>query len=317
MDAGKERSGAKTAPTLTERAANRPPRTARPRRPGPQPSPVTGRISPSAAALSRPLLVLLPVLTFLAPALLVALAKQPVHTSEARLLVGGFDVEAQAVPGFVEASRTLASTYARLVTTPAVLDLVAEQLDMDADDLDGHVDATSVPESSIIRIEGMASSPRQATRYADAAAEALLQYASSTGAATNADDVLEEYESAAADNAAAQAALAEVERAVTAAAAPSAELRAQQAAARATADAASLRASTIAERYSLVQRNAGGTGQVRLVAPASYSGDDRRSTLQIAIAASLGLGLVAGIALATIVVNARTQERGGATSRND
>jgi len=51
---------------------------------------------------------------------------------------------------------------------------------------------------------------------------------------------------------------------------------------------------------------------VRIVAPAIYVGDDRKSTVELAIAASVGLGLVAGVALATLVVNqqvARTPSR--------
>src|SRR5206468_5370899 len=100
-----------TIPQLPTRPA--PPR--RSRRTDPVPSPVTRRVAPSAAAIARPLLVLLPVLTFLVPSLLVAFAKEPVHTAEARLLVGGFDAQSQAIPGFVSATESLASTFARLV----------------------------------------------------------------------------------------------------------------------------------------------------------------------------------------------------------
>jgi capsular polysaccharide biosynthesis protein len=265
------------------------------------PSPVTGRISPSAAVISRPLLVLLPMLTFLVPSLFLAFITQPVHTSEARLLVGGFDVQAQAVPGFVEASRTLASTYARLVSTPAIVKPVADALGAPASEVSGHISATSVPDSSIIRVEGTADNERDATRFADAAATALKEYAS--GGAVDADSVLAEYQQAATADAAAQASLVQIKAAVAASPAPSEALRTQQAEAQAAADAAKLQADTVAERYRALQQRSGTSSSIELVAPAAYVGSDRRSTLQLAAVTAIGLGLVVGVALATLVVN--------------
>jgi hypothetical protein len=287
------------------------PRRDRPRRLDPMPSPVTGRVSPSAAAIARPLLVLLPVLTFLIPSLFIAFTRTPEHTAEARLLVGGFDVQAQAVPGFVEAARTLASTYARLVSTPAIIDPVAKKLKVDPGDVSGHISATSVPESSIIRVEGDADNAQDAVRFADAAATALKNYAGgSRGAAT---DVLKEFQNASRANASAQSNLDRINRAVQASADPPPALREQQALAQAQADAAKLQADTLAQTYADARQ--GGSGQVQVVAPASYVGDNRRSMVQLAVAASVFLGLIVGVALATIVVNqAASRRRSASTS---
>lgn len=284
------------------------PRRDRPRRVDPMPSPATGRVSPSAAAIARPLLVLLPVVTFLVPSLFIAMTRTPEHTAEARLLVGGFDVQAQAVPGFVEAARTLASTYARLVGTPAIIDPVAKTLGVRPGDVSGHISATAVPESSIIRVDGTANDPEAAVRFADAAANALQKYAGGS-AGGGASDILKRYTDASRAYAAAAANLDRVNRAVQASADPSPALRDQQAQAQAQADAAKLRADSLAASYTNAQQNSGGSGQVRIVAPAAYQGDNRRSMVQLAIAASLFLGLVAGVALATIVVNQSVSRR--------
>jgi hypothetical protein len=308
MDTGKDGGG-----TATMARPTVPPRR-RARRTDPLPSPVTGRVAPSAAAIARPLLVLLPVLTFLVPSLLVAFTKAPTHTSEARLLVGGFDAQAQAIPGFVSASQSLASTYARLVSTPAIGDVVAKSLGQSAGSVSGHISATPVPESSIIRVEGKATSAAAATRFAQAAAEAVLSYARLTAGGDQLTKVASDYQAAAQANAAAQDNLDRTQRAVTASANPSAELLLQLAQARAAADTAKLEADTLATQYKNLQAAAGSSGQVRIVAPAVYIGDNRKSTVELAIAGSVGLGLIAGIALATLVVN---QQVGRRPSRAD
>jgi capsular polysaccharide biosynthesis protein len=108
------------------------------------------------------MLVALPILVLLVPSLAIALARQPVYTAESRLLIGGFNVEAQRVPGFVEASRTLAETYSRLVPTRAISERVAKILEVDVEEVEGHISASSVPDSSLIRVEGTGSSVKKA-----------------------------------------------------------------------------------------------------------------------------------------------------------
>jgi hypothetical protein len=100
-----------------------------------------------------------------------------------------------------------------------------------------------------------------------------------------------------------------VNRAVEVSPDPTPSLREQQAVAQAQTDAAKLRADSIAESYNNVQQSSGGSGQVQVVAPAAYQGDNRKSMVQLAIAASVFLGLVVGVALATIVVNQTVTRR--------
>lgn len=268
----------------------------------------TQRITPSQAVVARPMLVALPILVLLVPLLALALARQPVHSAEARLLVGGFNVEAQAVPGFVEASRTLAETYSRLVPTRAVTERVAEILQIDLQAVDGHVDATSVPESSIIRIIGTGSDEGEAIRFAAAAAQALEDYADQSGQLASTEELLDEYRQASVVLNTATArrdALKQQYDARTAAGSVTeADLQALTEA-EADVDRADLEAQTLAATYGDQRTNSGSSGNIDLIAPADATGTDRASSLQTAIAAPVILGLIAGIALATLVANRR------------
>lgn len=264
------------------------------RRVQPLPSPTTGRVSPSSAAIARPMLALLPVVTFLLPAIFVSFARTPTYTAEARMLVGGFDVESQAVPGFVEAARTLAETYSRLVETELIVEPVAEALGLDPSEVAGHISATSVPESSIIRVEGSASNSEAAIAFAQAAAIALEDYTGGRGAGTD-DAALDEYEQAVLELRSAEA---EEQRLSAATGAGAADVQAQAAAA---SERARLRVDSLRAQYA--GTGSGRSSQVQLIGQATDTGSDRQSTLMLAVGASVILGLIAGMALVTAVVN--------------
>jgi uncharacterized protein involved in exopolysaccharide biosynthesis len=266
------------------------------------------RHTPSQAVVARPFLVVLPVLVLLVPALALALARQPVYSAEARLLVGGFNVEAQAVPGFVEASRTLAETYSRLVPTRAVGERVAEILELDIDQVSGNIDATSVPESSIIKVTGTGGDAGEAVRYAAAAAQALEDYADQAASSTDIETLLDEYRQASLTlnqvTGRATALRAQYDALVAAGTDTEADLEALSAA-EADVARAQLEAETLANAYAASRERSGSSGNIDLVAPATSVGSDRSKNLQLAIAGPLLLGLVAGVALATLVANRR------------
>jgi hypothetical protein len=259
------------------------------------------------------MLVALPILVLLVPLVTLSLIRQPVHSAEARLLVGGFNVEAQAVPGFVEASRTLAETYSRVVPTRAISERVAETLKVDVDQVDGHLDATAVPESSIIRIIGKGDTDNAAVRFAAAAAQALEDYADQSGSVASAETLLDEYRQAsvALNTATARrdALQNQYDARVSAGSVTQNDLDALTAA-QADLDRAKLEADTLAATYGEQRANSGASGNVVLIAPADVTGTDRRSSLQTAVAASLILGALAGVALATVVANRRGANAG-------
>jgi capsular polysaccharide biosynthesis protein len=266
-----------------------------------------GRIPPSAAAVARPMLVLLPVLTFLFPSVALALLRQPVYTSEARLLVAGFDVQAAAIPGFVEASRSLAETYARLVETDAIVTPVVKDLGEPRSDVAGHISATSIPDSAIIKVEGKASSPEEAVRLTTAAADALVNYAKRISGGSSETTLLEDYRKASIALSEAQQQQATAEAAVTRATDATALASARRALAEAQAEVAA--AKLQADRAGTQYTEGGTGGGVQLIGPAIDAYSDKRSKLQLAIAAPTLLGLIVGVALATLVVNR------GATTR--
>jgi len=266
------------------------------------------RLTPSQAVVQRPFLVALPVIVLLVPALAWAMLRPPTYTAEARMLVGGFNVEAQAVPGFVAASQTLAETYSRLVSTRTIEERVAQILQVDVASVDGHIDATSVPESAIIRITGTDDEEETAVQFAAAAAQALQDYASTSGRGEDAEALLDQYRAARVElnqaTARRDALRGQYDARVAAGSATDADLAALSEA-EADVDRAQLKADTLAGAYGDVEASAGGAGTPSVIAPASSGGDDRSRNLQLAIAAPLLLGSVAGVALATLVANRR------------
>lgn len=256
-------------------------------------STVTGRVAPSTAVVARPMLVLLPVLVFLVPGLFLALTRTPVHTAQTRLLVGGFNAESRAVPGYVEASKTLAETYARLVSTPAIKDPTAKALNIAPSEVD--LSATAVPGSSIIAVEATSTNQRTAIRLANAGAKALVEYTQHSGGEPAA--LLSEYVAARQELAEAQD-----DRDQLAATASTPTQRTALARAEAELSAAQARSDAAAQKYENAI-DAGSAGLLQIVAPAGITKDDRAQNVQLTVAATLGLGLIIGVALATLVVN--------------
>jgi hypothetical protein len=133
-------------------------------------------------------------------------------------------------------------------------------------------------------------------------ADALEKYATSSSGGANAGQLLDEFQEASRTLASAQATLTRVNVALDANP-NSATLLDQKVTTQAAVDAAKLRADALGQRYTSYLEGTGGGGHVELVSPAGYVGSNRKSMVQLAIAASVGLGLVVGIALATLVVN--------------
>jgi hypothetical protein len=102
-------------------------------------------------------------------------AQAPVeYTSEARLAVGSTSLRSLSVPGYVEATEQLASTYARYVNTNASqLDTLSDALGVDPGRLVS-VQSSPIAESNIVRIVVVATSPAAGSAAADALATRLV-----------------------------------------------------------------------------------------------------------------------------------------------
>jgi capsular polysaccharide biosynthesis protein len=102
-------------------------------------------------------------------------AQAPVeYTSEARLAVGSTSLRSLSVPGYVQATEQLASTYARYVNTNASeLDTLADGLGVEPGSLVS-VQSSPIAESNIVRIQVVATSPAAGSAAADALATRLV-----------------------------------------------------------------------------------------------------------------------------------------------
>jgi hypothetical protein len=230
------------------------------------------------------------------PALLLVLTRQPVYGAESRLIVGDLGAGSQAI----QSAQALAETYSRVVDSDVIVTRVAEELDLAPAAVQGHISASAIPESALIRIEADAANAADAILLADAAAVALQEYA----AGGEGGDTLDQYEQAVREQRAAELEEARLN------ATPGPEAARLVGDAQAAAARARLRVQGLAARYA----DAGGANAMRIIGDAVGTGSNRRSQLQLSAAGSLVLGLMLGAALATFVVNRQTA-RGFADSR--
>lgn len=267
-------------------------------------------VSPLLAVVRRPLLAALPVLTLLLVAVTFVLTGVPVHTASAQILVGRIDVEASAVPGFVQANQQLAATYARLVGTTVIADRVSTVVGVPAEELRGRLTGSPIPESAIIQVEATGSTSASAVQLAGAAADQLIRYVvESNENPARQRQLLDAYGAAAVEQRAAESARDAAEaalaaaRGVEASSTRLADRRAELNAAQAALDEATLRATTAESAYRDSQRGAVDRGALQVITEAESAGDDRRSRLQLAVVGSLLLGGLIGVALASLREN--------------
>jgi hypothetical protein len=139
-------------------------------------APQNSRFAPGVAIVRHPLRTAVPIVVLLIMAAAVSFARQPVYTSEEQLLVGTFDVTANAVPGYVLASQQLASSYARLASADAVISPAAQKLHMSPAELTSHISATNVVQAPQVTLDATASSQSQAKLIATAVSDSLINY---------------------------------------------------------------------------------------------------------------------------------------------
>ena len=260
---------------------------------------------PLLSVLRHPRLALLPLFLVLSAALAFTLQRVPTYTAEAQILVGRVDVEANAVPGFVSANQTLAATYARLVATTVMAGRVAGALDVPVSQVSGGVKGDPIPESSLIRITASSASQRQAVALAATTSTELIAFLNETNVdPARQQALLEEYRAAAEVQQAATLAQVTAESALGAATlAQEPESRAALARARAAVDEARLRSDAAARAYTESQRGVADRGTLNLVSEARTTGSDRARDIQLAVAASVILGCLLGVGLATLKEN--------------
>ena len=287
------------------------------------------RPTPTQALSRHPVLAVAAVALTAAAAVGAASALPVDHTAEARLVVAGTSLSAQAIPGFALASQELAANYARYVNDAEAQRALESGIGADAGSV-REVTASPIPESSIVRIEVVAREEAAAVAAAREVSESLVaQVSTATAGVEAAASSLTAFTDVSSQVAAAEQAAQTAQRIVdglpdVADADEGAPRRtaAREAAAVAAAQLAVLEVQqeAIGERYrSLVVRDATSEAGLEIVQPAVAVGDDRTSTLQRAglVGAALGLGLAVLAAMAVERRRARRARRREALVRTE
>jgi curli biogenesis system outer membrane secretion channel CsgG len=243
------------------------------------------------------LLALLPVVVLVAAAAVLAQTRPSTYTAQARLQVGRLNISpAGAVSGFAEAAQTLASAYARAITSDGVVDSLATRFHTTPSAIRARISATPVPSSPIVSIFATGPSARQAVTLANAASAALVSYLVRSN--QNSPDARRLLQEIRVEELAFQRALA-ARQAIKRR--PPLGIHGQQVAA--NLDDARLQLSSLEAAY---QATVGSEAVSSLLQPLNqaYSASSNRAhRLQIAVFAGLVLGVLIGLALATLRAN--------------
>jgi uncharacterized protein involved in exopolysaccharide biosynthesis len=254
------------------------------------------RIGPAAAVRRYWLFALLPVLVLVPVVGVVAAKRAPKYSAEARLIVGRLNISTPAaVSGFAQAAQDLASTYPLVIYADGVIRPVARKLHMKDAEVRSDLSATSVPGSSIVRIDSSGASATQAIDLANAASDALVSYLASFN--QHDPDAGRLHRALLAANLAYERAVALV---------PStskAPLDATGQRLKARADTARQEVSGLNNAYEQTLLNRSVSSLLQPVSSATVGTSDRRSKLEIALLAALLAGAILGVALATLRAN--------------
>lgn len=252
-------------------------------------------------------LVLLPALLLGSLALFVSANRSPTYTAEARLIVGGLDVSTRSVPGFAEASESLAQTYSRSVTADAVVRPVARRLGISPGEARSRLAGTGLPDSAVLRVQATGPDAKSAVRLANAGARGLIAYVDRLRPETDqTDTLLRDYKQAALSLSRAETRLELLRPLVLGGGGE--DIRRQFEEATVDVDTARLRMRTIGDLYSLRRQTSQETDLLSVLNLASGASSDRSSSAQRLLFVGGAAGLAIGLALAA-ALDARRRRR--------
>lgn len=268
------------------------------------------------SAMGHPFLIALITVLGLVAGSAVGYLHPVTYTAQAQLLVGRTSgLAEQEVPGLATAVQGLASDYARLATTSAVTKDTESILGTAT--LPGTIVATPVPESSVIDVDGQASTEAGSVALANAAAAALVKVVTTATNDTQAQlsSLMSDYKSSehqslldTANASLLQSELNNLSGSIGNNPATPAQvqredlLKSEIAADQTAASAASLQAQAYSSQYTAavpplqIQQE-----MVQQVGNASYTGSNRKSYLEAAGLLGFVGGLVIGLALAAFI----------------
>jgi uncharacterized protein involved in exopolysaccharide biosynthesis len=243
-------------------------------------------------------LVLLPALALLAVAVAIGVTRSPTYTATTQSNVGSIDARTQALPGFVEGAKSLASAYSRIVESDRIVRAAGARAGLSAPTVRDRLSATPVPGSPIVTIAATGPTSDDAARLATAATSELDTYVKSLeGASSRAADLLRQYRerTSSANRLDAQYERLRSQRQDDAGAVSASRL----ADVKTRADTDRLRAQTLGQMYTEARSQDQGAAQINLLKGATEATSDRKSVLQrlafvgLFGGAAIGVGLVA------------------------
>ncbi len=104
--------------------------------------------------------------------------RHPIYSSTATVSSARLDALAEALPGYVEAGTSLASTYSRIAITDAVEAPVAKRLGLPLATVQQRISATPIPGDPVLMIVGSGPTAAAAQRLVAATAASLGHYIS-------------------------------------------------------------------------------------------------------------------------------------------
>jgi uncharacterized protein involved in exopolysaccharide biosynthesis len=262
----------------------------------------TPRIGVGQAALRHWGIVLGTLVVTVGIAVAVGLTRTPTYTSESRLEVGRVDVRTPDLGGFVVATQSLASAYARAVRAQGVVEPIARDLGVSDDEVKSRLTATPIAESPVFRIEAEGESEAEAVELANLATQEIIQFT------TRLNRENPDSERLFADYRRATLRERQLERVRGRAAAafrqnPSPATRDALDRAEADLAAAQLQVRALSQSYQESQEGQANTSLLQVLTPAADASSDKTSKLQLLIAIGLFVGLFLGLALATLRAN--------------
>jgi capsular polysaccharide biosynthesis protein len=256
------------------------------------------RMSVSQAIARYWFLVLAATLVCVGAGVALGLTRSPVYEAQTQLSVGRIDVGAQALPGYVEATKSLAAAYSRSVNSQPVTGPVARRLRMKSTEVAAHVSATPIPQSPVFSVIAQASSGPKAIRLANVTGDQVVTYVTQVNKASGSRDLLRAFRAAseATSRAAgkAAAAKAKVNRTNTA------KNRRTYTRAAGVLASAQLRRQTLSMAYQSTQAGQGLAAAVGILSRAATADSDRSSTLQRLGFIGLLVGLALGVGIAVL-----------------
>lgn len=240
--------------------------------------------------------VAVPVLLTVVLAFAVGLTRTPTYTAESRLVVGGTTANTSLTQS-VLGNQTLASVYARLITSDPVTTRIANETGSDQEESAASLSASPIPESPIIRVEATADTDDKAIDLANAASAALVETVSSDSQDTTQLDVLLRQVSTAEREANdARVVRDRAQRRFDASPTQANERRLNNA--EGNLRAAQLKVNALSEAYQQETLQRTGDTSLEVLNPARSATSDRSSTLQTLVVIGLLGGLAIGLALA-------------------